>query len=65
MDISNLQKVRYQYEPKLPTILKNDIENIVVETGDATESVSDQVELKQLFSNTYGMPVVTFASGKK
>ncbi|MFA6507248.1 MAG: diphosphate--fructose-6-phosphate 1-phosphotransferase [Treponemataceae bacterium] len=64
MEISALQKARYTYEPKLPTILTAPIDGIVVKFGAATESIANQKELKSLFKNTYGKPVAKFAAGK-
>ena len=57
---SNLQKARAAYQPKLPKALQGPVK--VVE-GAATESVGNQAEIKELFPNTYGMPVVEFAEG--
>ena len=57
---SNLQIARAAYQPKLPKALKGAVK--VVE-GAATQSVGNQEEIKALFPNTYGMPVVTFAEG--
>ena len=58
--ISNLQKARAAYQPKLPKALQGPVK--VVEVA-ATESVGNQAEIKELFPNTYGMPVVEFAEG--
>lgn len=33
--------------------------------GAATESVSDQEEIKKLFPNTYGMPIITFEESQR
>jgi diphosphate-dependent phosphofructokinase len=63
MNISNLQKARYQYSPKLPSILQAPLETIGIENGNPTESVSDQADLKGLFSATYGGPVAEFVKG--
>ncbi len=57
MTISALQKARAQYQPKLPDSLKGAVK--IVE-GTATESVADQNQIRELFPNTYGMPIVTF-----
>ncbi|RKD88415.1 diphosphate--fructose-6-phosphate 1-phosphotransferase [Mangrovibacterium diazotrophicum] len=57
MTISALQQARAQYQPKLPKSLKGAVK--IVE-GAATESVADQAEIKELFPNTYGMPLLTF-----
>ncbi|TKG96522.1 diphosphate--fructose-6-phosphate 1-phosphotransferase [Puteibacter caeruleilacunae] len=62
MIISALQKERAKYAPKLPGALKGAV-NIV--EGKATESVADQEDIKNLFPNTYGMPLLTFEAGEK
>jgi len=59
---SELQKARAAYQPKLPTALQGAVS--VVE-GAPTESVADQEEIKKLFPNTYGMPLVEFVPGDK
>ncbi|MDX1285629.1 MAG: diphosphate--fructose-6-phosphate 1-phosphotransferase, partial [Draconibacterium sp.] len=61
MNISALQKERAKYQPKLPKSLKGAIK--VVE-GAKTESVADQAEIKELFPNTYGMPLISFEEGE-
>ncbi|MDO5322130.1 MAG: 6-phosphofructokinase, partial [Bacteroidia bacterium] len=60
--ISNLQKARAAYQPKLPKALQGPVKAI---EGAATQSVGNQAEIKELFPNTYGMPVVEFAKGDK
>ena len=60
--ISNLQKARAAYQPKLPKALQGPVKAI---EGAATQSVGNQAEIKDLFPNTYGMPVVEFAAGEK
>ena len=57
MTLSPLQKERYNYKPHLPAILETAVGSISIEKGAATESVSDRTELKQMFPETYGMPV--------
>ncbi|MBP5329479.1 MAG: diphosphate--fructose-6-phosphate 1-phosphotransferase [Spirochaetaceae bacterium] len=64
MSISALQKARYEYQPKVPSILTQDLESIAVEFGKNTESVADQADLKALFANTYGKPLLNFVKGK-
>ena len=54
---SNLQIARATYQPKLPQALQGPVKAV---EGAATESVGNQAEIKQLFPNTYGMPVVEF-----
>ncbi len=62
MAISALQKERAAYAPKLPKSLKG---NVKVVDGNATQSVANQAEIKELFPNTYGMPIVTFEEGSQ
>jgi pyrophosphate--fructose-6-phosphate 1-phosphotransferase len=64
MEISALQKERYNYMPKLPASLSGRITDITVEAGAATEALADQDEIKKIFPLTYGKPVVTFTNGK-
>jgi len=63
MTKSTLQNERYKYVPKLPPSLRGDIGEVEAELGEATESVANQSELKQLFPHTYGKPVATFRAG--
>ena len=63
MNYSPLQKARYEYQPKLPLILQNDINNIEVCYGNATQSVADQDKIKEMFPNTYGMKTISFKKG--
>lgn len=63
MTISPLQKARYQYEPKLPGMLRNDISRIAVKEGEPTQSVADQEVIQSLFPNTYGKNEITFVEG--
>ena len=58
---SNLQIARAAYQPKLPVALQGPVKAV---EGAATQSVGDQAEIKALFPNTYGMPVVEFAKGE-
>ena len=62
MKKSALQIARADYQPKLPLGLKGAVE--VVE-GEPTQSVDNQEEIKKLFPNTYGMPLVEFVTGKQ
>ena len=48
---------RAHYVPKMPTALRGAVKAV---DGEYTESVANQEEIKKLFPNTYGMPVVTF-----
>ena len=64
MDVSPLQKARYEYNPKLPGMLRHGIADICVSEGEATQSVADQDKIKALFPNTYGKKEVTFVKGQ-
>ena len=57
MKKSALQKVRAEYQPKLPKSLHGAVK---LKIGEATESVANQAEIKELFPHTYGMPIVEF-----
>ena len=64
MKLSPLQIARYQYNPKLPGMLRNGISEICVRNGGATESVADQEKIQALFPNTYGKNEITFQKGQ-
>ena len=63
-EVSPLQKVRYQYQPKLPGMLRGGNSQIAVCEGERTESVADQDRIRALFPNTYGEPEITFVKGE-
>jgi len=58
---SPLQIARESYVPKMPSSLQGGVK--IVE-GNATESVADQADIKKMFPNTYGMPVLSFEAGE-
>ena len=57
-----MQIARAAYRPKLPKALQGPVK---VKEGDATQSVGNQEEIKALFPNTYGMPVVEFVAAEQ
>mgnify|MGYP003318467519 CR=1 FL=1 len=61
MEKSALQVARAAYQPKLPKALLNSVKAV---EGSNTESVGNQEEIKAMFPNTYGMPVITFEAGE-
>ena len=61
MKKSALQIARAAYQPKLPEALKGPV---AVKEGAPTQSVGDQDKIKELFPNTYGMPVIEFVKGE-
>lgn len=52
-----MQIARAAYQPKLPLGLRG---NVSIKEGAPTQSVGNQEEIKALFPNTYGMPLVEF-----
>ena len=62
MKKSALQIARASYQPKLPAGLKGAVK---VKEGAPTQSVDNQEEIKKLFPNTYGMPLVEFVEGEE
>ena len=59
-----LQLARYQYNPKLPGMLRGGINEICVKDGNPTQSVADQEKIQALFPNTYGKNEITFQKGQ-
>ncbi|MBO7258519.1 MAG: diphosphate--fructose-6-phosphate 1-phosphotransferase, partial [Paludibacteraceae bacterium] len=62
MKKSPLQAARASYQPKLPAVLRD---NVSVVEGTPTQSVADQDDIKALFPNTYGMPIIGFEKGEQ
>ncbi|KMQ52391.1 pyrophosphate-dependent phosphofructokinase [Chitinispirillum alkaliphilum] len=58
--VSSLQAVRSAYKPKLPEVFAKYGSKVKASTGESTTSISDQDQIKALFPNTYGLPLVTF-----
>ena len=61
MKKSALQIERAAYQPKLPKALQGPVKAV---EGAATQSVGNQDEIKAIFPNTYGMPVIEFEAGE-
>ena len=62
MEKSALQVARSAYQPTLPKAL---LGPVVAVEGAPTQSVGNQEEIKAMFPNTYGMPVITFEAGEQ
>ncbi len=62
MEKSALQIARAAYQPKLPKALQG---AVTIKEGEPTQSVADQEEIRKLFPNTYGMPIVEFVPAEK
>ena len=59
-ELSSLQIERLKYQPKLPSSLAGGINKLELVEGSKTECVKDAEQIKALFSNNYGKPIVTF-----
>ncbi|MDR3327979.1 MAG: diphosphate--fructose-6-phosphate 1-phosphotransferase [Prevotellaceae bacterium] len=57
MNESPLQTARYEYQPKTPDVLRD---NVMIRVGEPTESIADRQEIQRAFPNTYGSPLVYF-----
>ncbi len=62
--ISELQKARASYLPKLPKALQGGA-LVEVKEGEVLEAFADGDKVKALFPATYGQPVLEFAPGKQ
>ncbi len=62
MNKSPLQIARAAYQPKVPASIQGATKLV---EGKATESVADQADIKNLFPNTYGLPIVTFEKAQQ
>lgn len=59
---SALQIARASYTPKMPAVLDK---NVVFQEGESTSAVADAEEIKKLFPNTYGRPIIKFVESDK
>lgn len=57
METSSLQKERAKYQPMLPKALQSAVS---IKEGNPTQSADDHEDIKKLFPNTYGLPIVEF-----
>ncbi len=69
MDESPLQKLRYNYEPKLPAVLRGGVDRMTVTFGEPARSAAsaegsrDSEGIRALFPKTFGKPVARFVEG--
>jgi pyrophosphate--fructose-6-phosphate 1-phosphotransferase len=61
--ISELQCERSRFKPELPEVLKKGAASVKTVKGKPTQSVADQSKVRELFKNTYGLPIVKFKKG--
>ncbi|MDR0516627.1 MAG: diphosphate--fructose-6-phosphate 1-phosphotransferase, partial [Fibromonadaceae bacterium] len=64
-NLSVLGKARAGYKPKLSPSLRKGALKVLINSGAATESVRDQAQIKALFTNTYGAPVLSFEAAEE
>lgn len=61
---SILQTQRLQFEPSLPSCLK-DLHCLEMNIGEKTSAKEDEKELEEIFKKTYGQPIIEFYAGNK
>lgn len=61
-ELSPLQIERLKYQPKLPSSLMAGVNKLELIQGEETKAIRDEEQIKELFKNTYGKPIVTFES---
>ncbi len=59
---SALQIARASYTPKMPAVLDK---NVALQEGESTTAVADAEDIKKLFPNTYGRPIIKFVESDK
>jgi pyrophosphate--fructose-6-phosphate 1-phosphotransferase len=59
--ISNLEKLRVQYKPKMPAALRSN--RVAIEKGPFIEPRANASQIKDLFPATYGLPIVKIVEG--
>lgn len=65
MEFSLLQQARYKYIPPLPPVFTGAIDVIDIKTGAPTEAEANQAQLKEIFQETYGKPIIHFTRSDK
>lgn len=62
MDKSKLEVLRYHYELRVPIALRG---HVICTEGEKTESAGQQDDIRRMFPNTYGLPLIHFRSLKE
>lgn len=60
---SHLEQARLKYQPKLPGVFSDGINNIDVKIGEPTTCLSDPEKMKEIFPKTFGSPIIEFVKG--
>ena len=61
--LSDLERARLSYQPRVPSVLKNGIGSLVAEEGTPTEAVRDGSAIQKAFPDTYGKPILKLSRG--
>lgn len=59
-NLSALQSIRLGYACEMPALFSEDLRNVSVQNGNATQSISDCDALKEIFPDFYGLSEVSF-----
>jgi pyrophosphate--fructose-6-phosphate 1-phosphotransferase len=62
-ELSDLQKARTRYEPRVPRVLREPVERIVIEEGETPGCVGDEKSIRSLFPKTFGYPLLRLGEG--
>ena len=62
--ISPLEKARSEYQPKLPSVFCDGINNFDIQCGENTSCDENPEEIKQIFPMLFGSPIATFVKGQ-
>lgn len=63
MNISTMQRLRYEYKPRVPKVFQGSLNSITHKIGTHTSAQSNQNTLQEIFPHTYGMPIIKFTEG--
>ena len=60
-DISELERVRARYAPRLPVLLQGGVGGIALEQGPASSAAGDEQAIRERFPQSHGRPMLSFA----
>lgn len=64
-EVSALERIRAEYQPKLPTVFAENGPWVTAVAGEKTGAVADAPAIAARFANTYGLPLITFVPGER
>ncbi len=59
--ISNLQNERIKYQPKVPKVLKENLQHLNIQEESTSEDTNSDSPVKDLFPNLFGLPLIKFS----